>query len=595
MRALQGFSGTPLQFGSWFLATCRQRLLPWAWDEDETLLLHRWAQEWAWYPALTHPGRPREERAAALAALLAMAHRDCFKTEGELGVWSRLAPHVGIAEGALASGVDTLTHQLDIFRPPVRFTHFVHLIPFLRLVGCPHQALPIIGSRLKVPNQLLPERFKVLIEAKWEEVEDPEAELRSWLCNQTDCPRWLDDADAVALQRDPVRTQRSGSRWRCVELPDDALHVVILPATGSSNHAWRGRGIDQEMKAEDALKWGVPQKLGEDGWIEPVGGPREDLEWPKTPSFWRPVLAFLEAGAVPFEMQGEERFQRVFLPPGWSLDGMDRAEVWRWQPVQGRCPVFAPSGALWNPRTLAQTDLDHQEDIRLADHPELPILFQLPTEIPDLRATPGSLGATLRPGESWTAGDPQRVPPMGHLYLSWGVPGHGRSLEVFVLPTLQIISRWQRTFRVWVMGMESLVGREEDRWYEIPLRLEAAAWTALLDFKGWGDQPLRIQLSGSLEVLGGALRGPLVASSGFSPHSPWVVSPGFFDQTFRDRTRIQFQLPEGVSARMCLEGGGLIWPDRPFKAGQTLFPKEFQDPIEPLLQVLWNPPPGRSA
>lgn len=583
MRALQNFRQAPFFFGEWFLEEIRRRPLPWAWDDEEADLLLGWAWKFKWLQAIQDQDPSKLKAAAALATLLAQAYRDCFREDGDHAVWKRLGPRLGLQESVLGVGATRVSQLLKVHRPAVD-SDLVHVIPFVHLVGCPPQALPLLGQRLKA-KAAVPQRFKALFESQWESPRVRDAIVR-WLKGEGSQPPELGDPEAqlLKLERPKVSAARESFRWRCLLLAGQGYKTVLAPTGKLEGTIVQGRE-DGPISVLAAMQFGVPQMLGRDGRVT-IDGTTTEVPWGLAePSLWISVNSPAPEVSKAYERTVGRTGELCCLPPGWSLDGEAEPE-WRWVPVSGRVSFFDPDGAPWDMREEG-APLEVHDAIAIGARPGLPIIHRIPRGLQDLSITGGELGSTLGSGEAWAQGE-DVVPPQGHLVLHWrSNKGTKRRKEVFCMPSLQLTRQEGAKLRVWVRGMERLIGREDAQWYELSIKVTGNRWEASIELQNWneGRPPLELQLSGASNTWGGLLRGN-TAPFRNQLSSPWAADIRFFEQLYLGQVRIELKLPEGVEAKVWAEDGGEIWSEKSFRDRSQLASLELQQLIAPPLATM---------
>ena len=582
MRALQSFhQESPANFGSWFHATLRQRPLPWSWDQEDAAMLLRWFNHYGWKTHLASEAPSLSGAAAALAVLLAQAYQSCFSGDGDTAVWKRLSQIMGLPETSFGANVTCLTRHLDLYEDCRAECDLVHVIPFLKLVGCPQQALPSLGQQLR-SSQPIRKRFRALVTAQWGA--DAEGMLKAWLRNGKGAPPFLSPAEAELIQKepDPVKHDDQGFAWRVLQLASGAFQAVLVPTSDLKPGEWKGN-TGQSVSAETAKTYGIPQELGRDGLVLGNGQSLE-IPWPNEPTFW--------TGFRPTPKGVKHAYQRgrngisglVCLPPQWSLDG-EPEPGWRWYPVKGARTLFEPDGSPWLPREEA-TSWDALGGISLAGHPGITILHTLPFDLPKLEIRSGRLGSTLPAGTIWRY-DSLAVPPLGHLLLTWTTRrGTRRSKEVYCLPTLQLTKSLGERPIVWIRGMQGLVGHEEEgRYYELEIGASGTTWSASVMFRGWGQAPVQLELQGTLTAYGASLYG-WKSHLPWPSHGPWYVGPDFPMEAYEANLRIEMTLPQSVEGRIWIDCTAPLWSEKYIKHQRRLGPLEFHDPLKPLWGVI---------
>jgi len=77
--------------------------------------------------------------AAAFATLLAAAHEHCFRGAGDISVWARLRAVVSFRTSDVGGAVRDIAKALDLPWDTSGTEGLIHVLPFLRLAGCPSQ------------------------------------------------------------------------------------------------------------------------------------------------------------------------------------------------------------------------------------------------------------------------------------------------------------------------------------------------------------------------------------------------------------------------------------------------------------------------
>ena len=481
MRALQSFhQENPRNFGAWFRLIITDRPLPWSWDAEEAALLLRWYHHFGWHQHLMDANPTPSGAGAALGTLLAQAYQSCFNGDGDTAVWMRLGQVMGIPDTSFGGHVTRLSQRLGLYQDSTSESDLIHVIPFLKLVGCPQQSLPVLGQQLR-SSLPIGKRYRALVTAQW----GPQAEslLKGWMKDGQSMPSFLSPAEGDLIQRDP-ETKRAdlGFQWTVFELASGAYQLSLVPTKSLAPGDWVGSSR-QSVSSEIAKIYGIPQELGRDGLVQ---GPGQtlDVDWPSRPSFWSVTKPTPRGVKQVFEKTKGIKPTLVCLPPQWSLDG-EAEPGWRWQSIKGQTTLFDPSGTPWQAKEESAT-WDALDGISLLDHPHIAVLHKFPEDLPGLEVMGGRLGSTLQEGVAWKR-DQFALPPLGHLRLSWLTRhGHRRQKEVYFLPTLQLTKSTAERPVVWIRGMEGLVDREnENRWYELAIEPKASQWLATIAFKGW--------------------------------------------------------------------------------------------------------------
>lgn len=581
MRALQSFHHeSPANFGAWFMVMLANRPLPWSWDQEDAALLLRWFHHFDWSRHLGQYSPSNSGAASALAVLLAQAYQSCFAGDGDTAVWKRLGQVTGLPDTAFGANVTNLTRQLGLYKDCTAESDLIHVIPFLKLVGCPQQALPSLGQQLRSSSPV-GKRFRALATAQWGP--DAEALLKAWMREGRGVPPFLSPAEAELLQREPeAKKEEQGFIWRVLQMTTGAFMPVLFSTSTIPAGDWRG-ATGQTVTAEVARTHGIPQVTGRDGLVQ-GGGQTLEVSWPNTPTFWCETKPTPRGVRHVYQKGKGGGATLVCLPPKWSLDG-DGDPSWRWVPIKGRCTLFDPSGNPWQPRDESPT-WDALDGIAIEGQPNITILHELPSGLQKLETRGGQLGSTLREGAVWR-NDDLGVPPLGHLILSWvSKQGIRRTKEIYCLPTLQLAKSLGERPTVWIRGMEGLVGREEGgRYYELEIEAKANAWTSVITFRGWGPEPVLLRLEGPLNPYGVSLYG-WRPHHPWSSHGPWHVGPGFPMQAYEANLRIEVALPPTAESRVWVDNLVPLWPDKMIKHQRRLGPLEFHEPLKPLWDVI---------
>jgi hypothetical protein len=581
MRALQSFhQENPRNFGAWFRLIITDRPLPWSWDAEEAALLLRWYHHFGWHQHLMDANPTPSGAGAALGTLLAQAYQSCFNGDGDTAVWMRLGQVMGIPDTSFGRHVTRLSQRLGLYQDSTSESDLIHVIPFLKLVGCPQQSLPVLGQQLR-SSLPIGKRYRALVTAQW----GPQAEslLKGWMKEGQSMPSFLSPAEGDLIQRDPETKKADlGFQWTVFELASGAYQLSLVPTKSLAQGDWVGSSR-QSVSSEIAKTYGIPQELGRDGLVQ---GPGQtlDIDWPSRPSFWSVTKPTPRGVKQVFEKTKGIKPTLVCLPPQWSLDG-DPEPGWRWQSIKGQTTLFDPSGTPWQAREESAT-WDALDGISLLDHPHIAVLHKFPEDLPGLEVLGGRLGSTLQEGVAWKR-DQFALPPLGHLRLSWLTKhGHRRQKEVYFLPTLQLTKSTAERPVVWIRGMEGLVDREnENRWYELAIEPKASQWLATIAFKGWGSAPVQLCLEGRLTRWGAFLSG-WRSHHPWTSHGPWHVGPRFPMEVYEANLRIEVALPTEVEGRMWLDGTAPLWEERTIKHQRKLGPLEFHDPLKPLWGVV---------
>ncbi len=582
MRALQSFHHeSPANFGAWFRVVLSERPLPWSWDREDAQLLLRWFHHFQWHRNLGQNADPTNSNAAAtLAVLLAQTYQSCFSGDGDTAVWKRLSQITGIPETSFGVNVTNLTRQLGLYQDCTAESDLIHVIPFLKLVGCPQQALPSLGQQLR-SSAFIGKRFRALVTAQWGE--DAEAILKAWVREGRSVPAFLSPAEAELLQREPeAKKDEQGFVWRVLQLATGAYQPVLFPVSVISPGEWQG-AAGQVVSAEVARSHGIPQELGRDGMIQ-GGGQTLEVPWPNTPTFWCEVKPTPKGVRHVYQRGKGGGFPLVCLPPKWSVDG-DGEPSWRWVAIKGKCTLFDPTGSPWQPRDESPT-WDALEGIAIEGQPHITILHELPSGLQGLEIRGGRMGSTLREGAVWRRDDLD-VPPLGHLVLSWiSKQGNQRTREIYCLPTLQLTKSLGERPTIWIRGMEGLLGREEGhRYYELEIETNGKAWVSHIPFRGWGSDPMQLRLEGHLNPYGASLYG-WRPHHPWPSHGPWHVGPAFPMQAYEANLRIEMALPPTVESRVWVDNLAPLWPEKTIKHQRRLGPLEFHEPLKPLWDVV---------
>lgn len=582
MRALQNFRESPFFFGDWFLRELKRRPLPWAWDAEEADLLLGWAWKFGWLKSLQDQDPPRQKAAAALGTMLAQAHRDCFREDGDHAVWKRLGPRLGIHEVYLGTGATRLSQVVGVHRKLTSETDLKHLIPFVQLVGCPPQALPILGQKLK-GRAPLPQRFKALFESQWESMELREA-IQAWLRGGGPQPSGLEEPEAQLLKagRTKERETKEAFRWRCLLVGKD-YRLVLVPVGKLDGLLFQGRD-GGPLSADDATRYGLLQILGQDGLVT-VDGKAVEIAWHHAePTLWSAVPCSAPGVIKTYERTAGQTGDLCCLPPGWSLDG-ESEPSWRWVPVAGKVSFFDPDGTPW----VLKEDgapLEVHDSVSIVGRTGLPVIHRLPLALQELVVTTGDLGSTLDAGQEWTP-ESETIPPQGHLILRWRSSKGTRRKEVFCMPALQLTRQEGAKLRIWVRGMEGLIGREAGKWFELPVEMAGNRWTTKIALRNWApNRPdISLQCEGIANTWCGLLRGN---TGPFKEQlsSPWAVDLSFFERVYLNRARIEVKLPEGVEAKLWTEDGGEVFSQKTFQDKSLLAPLEQKELLAPALEAL---------
>jgi len=581
MRALQSFHHeTPINFGAWFRLSLAERPLPWSWDAEDASLLLKWYDHFGWHRNLVTEDPTNSGAAAVLGVLLAQAYLHCFAGDGDTAVWKRLSQIMGIHETSFGSHVSRLSQRLGLYQDCKADGDLVHIYPFLKLVGCPQQALPTLGQQLRSSTPIR-KRFRALVTAQWGSA--AEENLKAWLREGRSTPSFLSPAEAELIQRIPeVKKEELGFIWSVFLLADGRYQLTLLPKNNLNPGEWRGTA-GQTVSSKDAQIYGIPQELGRDGLVH---GPGQILEinWPNTPSFWTETKPTPKGTRHAYQRTKGASPSLVCLPPQWSIDG-DAEPGWRWVSTKGQPTLFDPSGVPWQARDDSAT-WDALEGISLPETPHISVLHHLPLELPGLEVRSGRLGSTLQDGLVWR-NDGLGLPPLGHLHLSWTTrKGNRRLKEVYCLPTLQLTGSMGERPTVWIRGMKGLIEREEEhRWFDLDLEINPRSWASKVDFIGWGEKPIHLRLEGPLNPWGAFLFG-WRPHHPWASHAPWHVGPRFSMDAYEANLRIEVALPTEAEGRIWLDGMAPLWPDRPIKHQRRLGPLEFHEPLKPLWDVV---------
>jgi|GEM_PF-7119554 len=581
MRALQSFHHeTPINFGAWFRLSLAERPLPWSWDAEDAALLLKWYGHFGWHRNLMAEDSTNSGAAAVLGVLLAQAYLYCFAGDGDNAVWKRLSQIMGVHETSFGPHVSRLSQRLGLYQDCKADGDLVHIYPFLKLVGCPQQALPPLGQQLR-SSAPIRKRFRALVTAQWGLT--AEENLKAWLREGRSVPSFLSPAEAELIQRVPeVKKDELGFTWTVFLLPHGLYQLTLLPTKNLSAGDWKGT-TSQAVSSKDAQIYGIPQEVGRDGLIQ---GPGQSLEisWPNTPSFWTEIKPAPKGTKHAYQRTKGANPSLVCLPPQWSVDG-DAEPGWRWVITKGQPTLFDPSGVPWQPRDES-TAWDALEGISLQEMPQISVLHHLPLDLPGLEVRGGRLGSTLQEGVVWR-NDGLGLPPLGHVHLSWTTrKGNRRQKEVYCLPTLQLTGSMGERPTVWIRGMEGLLGCEEEhRWFELDIEIKPRSWTSNLEFKGWGKQPISLKLEGPLNPWGAFLFG-WKPHHPWPSHAPWNVGPRFSMDAYEANLRIEVALPPETEAKIWLDGIAPLWPDRQIKHQRRLGTLEFHEPLKPLWEVV---------
>ena len=514
--------------------------------------------------------------------MLAQAHLNCFTAEGDVAVWARLATVMGEPDSTFGVHVTRLAQRLEIPQESEAETSLVHVIPFLRLVGCPQQALPALGQQLR-GSLPITRRFKALITAQW----GPQAEdlLRGWLRESRPMPAFLSAAEAELVRREPeARREDQGFEWMVFLLKNGQHQLSLVPGVELAPGTWTGRA-ETAVTADQARTFGIPQDPGKDGLIQGPGV-HQEVPWPRLPSFWserHPVPRGLGIQKVFTRSHGQQS-GLTCLPPGWSLDG-DPEPKWRWVVTRGRPSLFDPEGNPWQTKE-ENAAFDVLDSIALQGFPNLKVLHRLPLDLTNLEISPGRLGSTLPAGSTWRVRQ-YALPPLGHLLLSWTTQkGNHREREVYCLPTIQLTRTSGEHPIVWIRGIEGLLGRDQNnQWYELSVEQRGNAWSSVVEFRGWGTGPIGLRLEGPLDQWGASLFGWRQHHQ-WSPRAPWNVSPRFLLEAYEENLRIEFALPREVEGRVWLDGIEPLWAEKNISNQRRMGPLEFQDPLRPLWDLV---------
>lgn len=580
MRALQSFHHeSPGNFGAWFRTMLVDRPLPWSWDHEDAALLLRWFHHFHWGRHLVDEAPTKSGAASVIAVLLSQAYQHCFAGDGDTAVWKRLGQTMGIPETSFGANASRIARVLGIYQDCAAESELIHVIPFLKLVGCPQQALPSLGQQLRssVP---LRKRYRALVTAQWGA--DAEVQLKAWMRDGRVTPTFLSPAEAELIQREPeAKKDDQGFLWRVLELTNGAFQPVLLPIDSITGGDWTGTA--GQVNAETARTFGIPQEVGRDGLVQ-GGGQTLDVAWPNTPTFWNELKPAPRGVRRVFQRSKSGSASLVCLPPKWSLDG-DGEPEWRWVAVDGFCTLFDPFGTPWQHREDSPT-WDALQGICIEGHPHIAILHELPSGLPKLEIRGGLLGSTLQEDVTWED-DGLGVPPLGHLVLSWTTrKGARRNKEIYCLPTLQLTMSFGEQAKVWIRGMEGLIGKEEgQRYYELDIQAHGNTWTSLVPFRGWGQNSIQLRLKGALNPYGAVLYG-WRSHHPWASHGPWHVGPNFPMSVYEANLRFELALPPAAESRLWVDNTVPLWPEKALRHQRRLGPLEFHEPLRPLWDVI---------